>query len=176
MANSEFDAVAPFPVGDSARGSGFGQRPGEVLAPSSPGPAAVTAHQKNMVAMPKAMSRTAPIMTSCSSLTSSGGERDIGSGALNGPTLDRYPQKTTPLTAPVLDASRNGGMLQLNFADSDRLTAAGTIRHRLIVGRRVTRLIEPMHSSTPNGGDCRCIHDSANPDLSACRQSGRGIR
>ena len=78
----------------------------------------VRGYQKNAVAMPNAMSTTAPIMTSCSSLTSSAGRRDMG--ALDGSTLDGHPQKTAPLTAPVLDTPRNGKLLQLHFAHSDR--------------------------------------------------------
>ena len=102
----------PSRPGDSARGSGFGQRPCEVLAPASAGPAAVTAHQKNAVAMPNAMSTTPPIMRSCSSLTPSGGARDIGSGALNGSTLDRHANEGGGLRAvPDLSAAEEASDL-----------------------------------------------------------------
>ena len=87
----------------------------------------VRGYQKNAVAMPNAMSTTAPIMTSCSSLTSSAGRRDM---ALDGSTLDGHPQKTAPLTAPVLDTPRNGKLLQLHFAHSDRPMAARALRNR----------------------------------------------
>jgi hypothetical protein len=50
-----------------------------------------------------------------------------GTGALDGSTLDRHPHKTASLTAPVLDASRNRKVVQLNFAHADRLMAARTM-------------------------------------------------
>jgi len=72
----------------------------------------------------------------------------MGLGALDASTLDRHPHKTAHLTAPVLDALRNGEVLQLDFAHADRLMAARTIRNRYRVRRRPIRSIEPRHTSS----------------------------
>ena len=75
-----------------------------------------------------------------------------GTGALDGSTLDRHPHKTASLTAPVLDASRNRKVVQLNFAHADRLMAARTLRNRYAVRRRSMKQIERRHTHLGMGG------------------------